>query len=42
VTADAQGRLQLQLDLEPFWGRAVALLPQAPARLAIEAPAAAR
>jgi hypothetical protein len=41
TTRDVNGRLMVELDLEPFWGRAVALLPRLPKQLTIDLPSRA-
>jgi len=38
ATREANGRVKLKLALEPFWGRAVVLLPGQPEKVVIEVP----
>ncbi len=42
VSRDANSRVKMNISMEPFWGRAVALLPSEPKKLSIEIPKKAR
>jgi hypothetical protein len=41
IRRNAAGRLELDVALEPFWGRAIALLPEMPERIAVQTPSKA-
>ena len=42
VSRDANGRVKMNISLEPFWGRAIALLSSEPKKVSIEIPKKAR
>ena len=38
IARDANGRVKMNISMEPFWGRAIAMLPREPKKVSIEIP----